>query len=122
MAVRTIGLVQRLSQRAADLEHKRDLCDKLRRQVETFESTGLGVIVATERQLLDELQGKLQSAREILAALGTAQDAETAARSMDELDELLSDLEWDDGEGALEDLADKRQRQDARGRRFSQPA
>ena len=61
MAVRTTELVQRLSQRAADLERKRDLCDRLRSQIETFEGTGLGVIVATERQLLDELQGKLQA-------------------------------------------------------------
>ena len=57
-----------------------------------------------------------QAARraDALAAFGPAQDAETTARSMNELDELLSDLAWDDGEDVLGDLADKRQRQDAR--------
>ena len=107
-------LVQRLSQRAADLERNRDLCDRLRSQIETFEGTGLGVIVATERQLLDELQGKLQEARDALAALGHAQDTEATARSIAKLDELLADVAWDDGEDVLGDLADKRQRQDAR--------
>ena len=114
MAVRTTELVQRLSQRAADLERKRDLCDRLRSQIETFEGTGLGVIVATERQLLDELQGKLQDARDALAALGHAQDTEAATRSLAELDELLTDVAWDDGEDVMGDLADKRQRQDTR--------
>lgn len=106
------GLAQdlaRLALLAQDLERKRVLCLELQALLDAAERAGAAV--DGERWILNELQEQLESALQVLRNLQGAEDAQLATRQLDQLDDLLSDVQWELTEQVRSDLEKKHQAQ-----------
>ena len=109
MAQKTFKDFGRLARSARSLEHKNDLCWELKRRLEAVKRAG--VVVAGEADMHDKLQGRFEEGLKILENLEQAGDATRANALLNDLEQVLSDEDWEVAEQILAELTKKEEEQ-----------
>ena len=109
MVQKNVKDLARLARLARALEQNRGLWVQLQTRLESLSRTG--VVVTGERAMLAELDGRLEKAMQALESLEQKEDPAGVSANLVELEQLLSDIEWEVAEQILADLIQKDEEQ-----------
>ncbi len=108
-----------LAELILDVESKRKLCADLERRIEPLERAQL-IVVGGELDRLNQLLELLNQATENLKTLQQADDETKALGVLDELEKILTDVQWELVDNLNEALASKAQLQEQHVRSYDE--
>jgi CHAT domain-containing protein len=108
-----------LAQLILDVESKRKICADLERRIEPLERAQL-IVVSGELDRLNQLLMLLNQATEKLKTLEQADEETEALGVLDELEKILTDVQWELVENLNEALASKAQLQEQHVRNYDE--
>jgi hypothetical protein len=117
MATPTARHLGRLARAARDLEQKHVLLVEVQRLLDVVQRAG--IVAAGEAWMLEQLQGLLNQARDMLDSLQESETTEEATANLGELEDLLADAEWELASQIRTDLAEKERTQRDMVRRYA---
>lgn len=116
MAQPTAKQIAKLAGLAQDLEQKRVLYIELNNLLISLER--VGIVVAGEAAMVDELQLQLNQALKILTDLEQEANSKQAIDLLDQLQALLSNVKWDLAIQIQKELTEKHKKQENRVREY----
>lgn len=97
--------LKRLAHISSSLEQKRALCANFQDLLGT--AALVGIVIAGEKWILDELRERLGKAQGILLTMEEAENTQATSGSLKQLEDLLSAVEWDVADQTCENLTQK---------------